>query len=78
MKYYVLKTKVDGCDFQEESYGVLLLEDNMKRKYICNVTTDYNKISELVETMNEFHVASCHSENIIEDFMYSMSAGEST
>ncbi len=52
MKYYVLKTVVDSCDFQEESYGVLLLEDNMKRKYICNVTTDYNKISELVDTMN--------------------------
>ncbi len=78
MKYYVLKCLVEGCDYQEESYGVLQVEDNMKRKYICNVTTDYNKINELVDTMNRFHIESCHSENIIEDFIYTLSVGEST
>ena len=72
MKYYVLKNTVNGYDYQEESYGVLLMENEMKRKYICNVTTDYDKICELVDKMNEFNIESCHSENIIEDFKYTL------
>ena len=78
MKYYVLKCMVDGADYQEASYGILLLGDDLSRKYICNVTTDFNKITELVNRMNEFHIEACHTESVIEDFKYTLTAGEST
>ncbi len=78
MKYYVLKSVVNSDDYQEENYGVLLVEKDGNRKYICNVTTDYEKISELVAKMNEFPAAPCHTENIIEDFKYTLAEGECT
>lgn len=78
MKYYVLKCMVDGVDYQEASFGVLMLNDDLSRNYICNVTTDYNKITELVNKMNEFHIEPCHTESVIEDFMYSMKTGAGT
>lgn len=78
MKYYVLKSVVDGDDYQEESYGVLLVEKNGNRKYICNVTSNCEKISELVSKMNDFPAVPCHVEDIIEDFKYTLEEGGST
>lgn len=78
MKYYVLKCMVDGVDYQEASFGVLMLHDDLTRKYICNVTTDYNRITDLVNKMNEFHIEPCHTENIIEDFKYTLATEGST
>ncbi len=70
MKYYVLKCIVEEKDYQEESYGLLLVNEDLSHRYICNVTSDYDKMRKLVDDMNEFCVESCHTENIIEDFKY--------
>ena len=69
---------VDGVDYQEVSFGIMILENDLTRRYICNVTTDYGKISELVNKMNEFHIEPCHMENIIEDFKYTLTVGNNT
>ena len=78
MKYYVLKCEVISNDYQEESYGVLMVVSEGVRKYICNVTNDYHKICKLVEKMNEYPAEPSHAENIIEDFKYILTTGEST
>lgn len=78
MKYYVLKCLVEEENYREESYGVLLVDEDMSRRYICNVTSDYAKMKELVDNMNEFSVESCHTDNVIEDFKYLQIAGECT
>lgn len=78
MKYYVLKCLVEEDDYQEKSYGVLLVDEDMNRRYICNVTSNYDKMKKLVDDMNEFSVESCHTDNVIEDFKYLQTAGEST
>ena len=49
MKYYVLKCLVEEDDYQEKSYGVLLVDEDMNRRYICNVTSNYDKMKELVD-----------------------------
>lgn len=78
MKYYLLRSMVEEKEYQEEGYGVLLIDDDMSRRYICNVTQDYGKMRELVDNMNEFSVEPCHTENIIEDFKYCEEIGECT
>ena len=78
MKYYVLKCTIDCEGHQEENYGVLLVDNSGTRKYICDVTTDYDKISELVAKMNEYPVEPCHTEDIIEDFKYTLTEGGCT
>lgn len=77
LRYYVLKCVVDSEDYQEASYGILL-RDNSSHKYICNVTDNFSKITELVNKMNEFHVEPCHTENVIDDFKYISSTKEGT
>ncbi|MBR5245825.1 MAG: hypothetical protein IKV25_00460 [Clostridia bacterium] len=78
MKYYVLRCLVEEKDYQEENYGVLLVDDDESRRYICNVTTDYGKMRELVDNMNEFSLEPCHTDNVIEDFKYFEETGECT
>ncbi len=78
MKYYLLKCLVNGEDYQEESYGLLLIDEEQNRKYICNVTSDFSKMKQLVDDMNEFNVEPCHTENVIEDFKYLQAVGECT
>ena len=78
MKYYVLKCIVEEEDYKEKSYGVLLVDEDLNRRYICNVTSDYDKMKKLVDDMNEFSVEPCHTDNVIEDFKYIMTAGEYT
>ena len=78
MKYYVLKCLVEEDEYQEKSYGLLLIDEDMSRRYVCNVTSDYDKMRELVDNMNEFSVEPCHTDNVIEDFKYLQTAGECT
>ena len=78
MKYYVLKCLVEEEDYREMSYGVLLIDEDMSRRYICNVTTDYNTMRKLVDDMNEFSLESCHTDNVIEDFKYLQKDGGCT
>ncbi len=78
MKYYVLKCIVEADDYREKSYGVLLVDEDMSRRYICSVTSDYDKMKQLVDDMNEFSVESCHTDNVIEDFKYIQAVGECT
>lgn len=67
MKYYILKTMVKFDDKSEESYGIMFLSENGKREYVCNISDNYEKISDLVNEMNLHNVESFHAREIIED-----------
>lgn len=70
MKYYVLKCNVETKDLNETNYGVLMLNNDNSREYICNISDDAYKISSLVENMNDYNVDASQAKDIIEDFKF--------
>lgn len=72
MRYYVLKCTVNTNDFSEESYGVLLLNDDASKKYICNISDKESDAVNLVNKLNSHHIEPCHICSVIEDFKYGL------
>ena len=70
MKYYLLKCKVESKDLNEENYGILTVNGDNNREYICNVSEDADSLSSLVENMNEYNIEASHVKEIIEDFKF--------
>ncbi len=69
MKYYVLKCSVCETSFREESYGIMLVQ-NGKKEYFCDISNNFDDVKILVDRLNEFHIESCHLQSVIEDFKY--------
>ncbi len=76
MKYFVLKCNVDSEDFTEESYGMMIVNDDGNREYICNISKNYEDIIRLVGELNNYPIESCHINSIVEDFKYRVSTIE--
>ena len=76
MKYYVLKCMLESKDFSEESYGVLLSNDDCSKDYFCDISDNMDFITKLVEKLNNHHIESCHFSSVLEDFKFTSSAEE--
>lgn len=72
MKYNVLKCIVNLRDNSEESYGIMVLNDD-SREYICNISNNPDDVATLVNELNKYHIEPCHVNSVIEDFKYKMS-----
>ncbi len=70
--YYVVKCSVVSEDLFEDSYGIMLLNNDGK-KFICDISTSLDDVDILVKRLNEFHIEFCHLESIIEDYRFELS-----
>ena len=56
MKYYLLKCEVKSNDFNEENYGVLMVEHDKSREYACDITESAEDVATLVGYLNDYNV----------------------
>ena len=70
MKYYILKCNIESKEFNEESYGIMLLLEDGSREYWCNISDCVEDVEFLVDKMNNYHIEQCQAKEIIEDFKF--------
>ena len=70
MKYYLLKCKVESRELNEENYGVLMINDDNSREYVCNISSRVDKVSLLVDNMNYYNIDGHQAKEILEDFEF--------
>jgi hypothetical protein len=69
---------VESKDFSEESYGVLLLNDDGSKEYFCDITDNCAFITKIVDELNIHHIESCHLNSVLEDFKFTVSSEKNT
>ena len=68
MIYKVFKHKITIENISLESYGIIVFENEKIVRQLFDVSTDYNALSKLVDSLNENGVEPVHLDSIIEDF----------
>ena len=70
MEYHVLKCNVKSKTISEENYGVLIVNEDDSREYICNISDSAEDIEILVDKMNNYNIESHQAKEVIEDFCF--------
>ena len=68
MIYKIFKHKITIENISLESYGIIVFENEKIVRQLFDVSTDYNALSKLVDSLNENGVELVHLDSIIEDF----------
>ncbi len=74
MKCFKLKCIVEGVDYSEVSYGILVMQEDNSKEYICNISEDSDAVTKFVNELNNHNVESCHINSVIEDFRFDNSS----
>ncbi len=70
MKYYVLQCKVDSTDLKEENYGMMIVNEDNSREYVCNISDNIEDMKFLMDKMNDYNIEPYQAKEIIEDFKF--------
>ena len=68
MYYKIFKHQIKIENVNTESYGIVVCENEKVIRTLFDVSTDYDALTLLVNSLNENKVLSIHLDSIIEDF----------
>lgn len=68
MYYKVFKHQIVIENTNIESYGIEVYENRALVRKLFDVSTDYDALSRLVDSLNENKIESIHLDSILEDF----------
>jgi hypothetical protein len=72
MKYYLVRCEVKSNDFNEENYGILMVEHDKSREYACDISECAEDVATLVGYLNDYNVDLHQAREIIEDFKFNI------
>lgn len=70
MKYYVVKSKIESEELNEDNYGIMLLHKDGNREYMPDISVHIEDVEFLVDRMNKYNIELCQAKEIIEDFKF--------
>jgi hypothetical protein len=68
MYYRIFKHKITIENIQLESYGIEVYEDKVLVHKLFDISTDYDALARLVDSLNEDKIDIIHLDSILEDF----------
>ena len=68
MYYRIFKHKITIEETQVETYGINIYEYNVIVKKLYDVSTDYEALTRLVDSLNKNDIDIVHIDSILEDF----------
>lgn len=68
MKYEIFKHNIKIEDKTVETYGIRICDNKNVIDKLYDVSTDYNAISQLVDSLNKNRIDFIHFNSILEDF----------
>lgn len=72
MRYRAIRTTVITEKY-EECYGIMIVDDETTKSYICDITDSQKEIIEITEILNKNCINECHMSSVIEDYRYQKS-----
>ncbi len=72
MKYYLLKCEVKSNDLNDENYGILMVDHDKRREYVCDISYCAEDVLTLVRHLNDYNVELHQARDIIEDFKFNV------
>lgn len=68
MKYQIFKHHITIENSLIETYGINIFENEILVDKLYDISTDYNAISHLVDSLNKDRISLIHFDSILEDF----------
>ncbi len=68
MKYQIFKHHITIEKTLVETYGINIFENEVLVDKLYDISTDYNAISQLVDSLNKDRIEFIHFDSILEDF----------
>ncbi len=68
MKYQIFKHQITIENKIIETYGINIYENKVLIDKLYDISTDYNALSHLVDSLNKDRIALIHFDSILEDF----------